>query len=108
YVFFVSPILPAVRHALSLHDALPISEARSYIFCWNLSRASRVCIRLMFAIVCTGGIGTSYLKVFREEEKGRQIFFHEATDDGNRSEEHTSELQSPYDLVCRLLLEKKK
>src|SRR5438094_1989221 len=25
-----------------------------------------------------------------------------------RSEEHTSELQSPYDLVCRLLLEKKK
>src|SRR5438094_5747548 len=27
---------------------------------------------------------------------------------GKRSEEHTSELQSPYDLVCRLLLEKKK
>src|SRR6266516_723958 len=27
---------------------------------------------------------------------------------GLRSEEHTSELQSPYDLVCRLLLEKKK
>src|SRR6266516_6383947 len=25
-----------------------------------------------------------------------------------RSEEHTSELQSPYDLVCRILLEKKK
>src|SRR5207248_9951968 len=32
-----------------------------------------------------------------------------AADDGGRgrSEEHTSELQSPYDLVCRLLLEKK-
>src|SRR5437867_5416680 len=29
-------------------------------------------------------------------------------DSGARSEEHTSELQSPYDLVCRLLLEKKK
>src|SRR5437867_8754938 len=28
--------------------------------------------------------------------------------DAPRSEEHTSELQSPYDLVCRLLLEKKK
>src|SRR5437867_8898885 len=28
--------------------------------------------------------------------------------DAGRSEEHTSELQSPYDLVCRLLLEKKK
>src|SRR5437867_8753598 len=31
-----------------------------------------------------------------------------ATRDRKRSEEHTSELQSPYDLVCRLLLEKKK
>src|SRR5699024_10193907 len=28
--------------------------------------------------------------------------------DDNRSEEHTSELQSRFDLVCRLLLEKKK
>src|SRR5207248_9458808 len=28
------------------------------------------------------------------------------TPDLLRSEEHTSELQSPYDLVCRLLLEK--
>src|SRR5207248_7086185 len=29
-----------------------------------------------------------------------------ASPDEQRSEEHTSELQSPYDLVCRLLLEK--
>src|SRR5256885_7468158 len=29
-------------------------------------------------------------------------------EDGGRSEEHTSELQSPCNLVCRLLLEKKK
>src|SRR2546426_8186991 len=28
--------------------------------------------------------------------------------EGTRSEEHTSELQSPCNLVCRLLLEKKK
>src|SRR5256885_6129763 len=28
--------------------------------------------------------------------------------DADRSEEHTSELQSPCNLVCRLLLEKKK
>src|SRR5207249_8363581 len=31
-----------------------------------------------------------------------------ATEAGWRSEEHTSELQSRFDLVCRLLLEKKK
>src|SRR5256885_10811491 len=30
------------------------------------------------------------------------------TTTGTRSEEHTSELQSPCNLVCRLLLEKKK
>src|SRR2546426_9136729 len=30
------------------------------------------------------------------------------TVEGARSEEHTSELQSPCNLVCRLLLEKKK
>src|SRR5260221_2859047 len=33
---------------------------------------------------------------------------YEAQKDGMRSEEHTSELQSHSDLVCRLLLEKKK
>src|SRR5256885_8402004 len=31
-----------------------------------------------------------------------------ARHDGGRSEEHTSELQSPCNLVCRLLLEKNK
>src|SRR5688500_19529525 len=35
----------------------------------------------------------------------RQTF---AGDQPRRSEEHTSELQSPCNLVCRLLLEKKK
>src|SRR5205807_10128832 len=33
---------------------------------------------------------------------------HQAYRSGPRSEEHTSELQSPCNLVCRLLLEKKK
>src|SRR5207244_12815262 len=34
--------------------------------------------------------------------------FHQLTATSPRSEEHTSELQSPDHLVCRLLLEKKK
>src|SRR5256885_9926141 len=39
-----------------------------------------------------------------------QVVFHArmAEEAGHRSEEHTSELQSPCNLVCRLLLEKKK
>src|SRR5438034_4217578 len=36
------------------------------------------------------------------------VLFHGAEFVGERSEEHTSELQSHSDLVCRLLLEKKK
>src|SRR5699024_11406266 len=38
-------------------------------------------------------------------ERGRPAWQDE---EGPRSEEHTSELQSRFDLVCRLLLEKKK
>src|SRR5256885_7339800 len=41
----------------------------------------------------------------RENPSPRQI--HASTLSSARSEEHTSELQSPCNLVCRLLLEKK-
>src|SRR5207248_6955098 len=41
-------------------------------------------------------------------EIGKQIATQVPAPARSRSEEHTSELQSPYDLVCRLLLEKKK
>src|SRR5437867_7474313 len=47
--------------------------------------------------VGNGGIGDQHIL-----DVARQV------DHTIRSEEHTSELQSPYDLVCRLLLEKKK
>src|SRR5437773_7583090 len=62
-------------YTLSLHDALPISAARSWAI-WAALKRSRYSSRTL--------VSTS------------------------RSEEHTSELQSHHDLVCRLLLEKKK
>src|SRR2546426_7101755 len=43
-----------------------------------------------------------------DAEAGRQGLEVGAGARGERSEEHTSELQSPCNLVCRLLLEKKK
>src|SRR5438552_14161015 len=59
-----------------------------------------------------------YTTLFRSED-GDDLLIHGSglrglqppegpIDCGNRSEEHTSELQSPDHLVCRLLLEKKK
>src|SRR5688572_32708806 len=39
---------------------------------------------------------------------GRSVTVPQGHRDGSRSEEHTSELQSQSNLVCRLLLEKKK
>src|SRR5438094_6233531 len=47
---------------------------------------------------------------YAELQRAIGITHRSASEDLNnqRSEEHTSELQSPYDLVCRLLLEKKK
>src|SRR5256885_9957767 len=39
---------------------------------------------------------------------GSAVAFGETIAKSHRSEEHTSELQSPCNLVCRLLLEKKK
>src|SRR5205807_10127960 len=63
---------------LSLHDALPILSDYSGVS-GDVSRTSPAVA-------------------------GTEIVF----GDGVRSEEHTSELQSPCNLVCRLLLEKKK
>src|SRR5688500_19613467 len=50
----------------------------------------------------------SYLLAL-DPQTGREIWRVTRPDEANaRSEEHTSELQSPCNLVCRLLLEKKK
>src|SRR5256885_7850853 len=46
--------------------------------------------------------------VILEYEVHGKILLGGAPYDNRRSEEHTSELQSPCNLVCRLLLEKKK
>src|SRR5438034_6680436 len=93
FFFFNDPATPEI-YTLSLHDALPISSrsrrrrrrrSRTVCPCSFRSRSSRTPCRLQWCFV---GV--------------------ELLDPGTRSEEHTSELQSHSDLVCRLLLEKKK
>src|SRR5471032_3645964 len=51
------------------------------------------------------------LPIFQRQRRDRarhRTAVHVSRDGDARSEEHTSELQSHHDLVCRLLLEKKK
>src|SRR5438094_5649338 len=81
---------PTEIYTLSLHDALPI--------CASATRFAPV-IPTSTAPSCT----YSGMSLGRTSSRSTGAFAH-----GTRSEEHTSELQSPYDLVCRLLLEKKK
>src|SRR5204863_8660356 len=60
--------------------------------------------RLQLAQVCVDGLRALHVQNDRERScvpGGPDLF------DACRSEEHTSELQSRRDLVCRLLLEKK-
>src|SRR5437762_8973284 len=84
---------PTQIYTLSLHDALPISLRAK-------SEHHTVVVR---STVVPGTLEELVVPTL-ERASGRQA----GVDLGVRSEEHTSELQSPMYLVCRLLLEKKK
>src|SRR2546430_1000454 len=82
YFFFFNDTATTEIYTLSLHDALPI---------WSLRRGSGR---------RRGGREAGGRPLGRRGEAARR-------DRCRRSEEHTSELQSQSNLVCRLLLEKK-
>src|SRR5699024_12583856 len=81
-----------VIYTLSLHDALPIFYPHGFTQKVKPNDQMKIC---SFLWVYYGYPTSTYEGV--NVEKMRY-----------RSEEHTSELQSRFDLVCRLLLEKKK
>src|SRR5689334_24011879 len=87
YFFFFNDTATTEIYTLSLHDALPIYPASGFA-----------------ASAIPPGYSTGYwalhnrLAVLVETHSWKDY----------RSEEHTSELQSQFHLVCRLLLEKKK
>src|SRR5207247_5777936 len=98
--FFLCARSPAALSSLSLHDALPISLlAADQAGRADLLRQSSSS-DLEPAIAALG---------HRHEQAAAEVLaqVESAVDDRTRSEEHTSELQSRVDLVCRLLLEKK-
>src|SRR5438874_8325104 len=54
-----------------------------------------------------GWMGDDWFHFGAFRQQNAQYIYEQVASRDNRSEEHTSELQSRRDLVCRLLLEKK-
>src|SRR5438874_6131970 len=84
YTFFLNDTATTEIYTLSLHDALPICTSTG-----NVRNTGPV-----------GGVSAVWM--------ARRIAVGISSTRSTRSEEHTSELQSRRDLVCRLLLEKKR
>src|SRR5207244_12120690 len=96
----------SLLYPLSLHDALPICSACSpaHRRCSSSSTRSRCSCSWSRSTRFSCSSISARSSTFRSKCSGRAS---PAFPPG-RSEEHTSELQSPDHLVCRLLLEKKK
>src|SRR5205807_10566005 len=92
FFFFNDPATPEI-YTLSLHDALPICHGPVPDVGAVAEHGDRVGDLLQF------------LQPVRDVDDA-DVLGGEVAD--HRSEEYTSELQSPCNLVCRLLLEKKK
>src|SRR5207237_10855891 len=93
-------------YTLSLHDALPISWANRNRKAENEIRKTLSRFRHWMAVCYRGEFCRRYICSAWKVSSGDSV---PAADQMNRrSEEHTSELQSHLNLVCRLLLEKKK
>src|SRR5260370_18051044 len=97
--FFFNDTATTEIYPLSLHDALPISSwpCRSIPSCWKpSSRSTKTPARPASAAMTATSTGCWATASWPVDVAVI------------RSEEHTSELQSHLNLVCRLLLEKKK
>src|SRR5690348_17609233 len=103
--FFFSTLRPSPRSTLFPYTTL----FRSSKYFRRLDTLGKEITKNLHVHCCAGADGyISMMLVFRRQRGTRYEplmcwFFNE-----RRSEEHTSELQSPVHLVCRLLLEKKK
>src|SRR5256885_17057753 len=102
FFFFFNDTATTEIYTLSLHDALPISFRLRVI-----ARDARPLVALTTSSIL------ALVDTLYAQEADFQAMNWLATDQmtneaAERSEEHTSELQSPCNLVCRLLLEKKK
>src|SRR3712207_9490970 len=97
FFFFFNDTATTEIYTLSLHDALPISRGLRLV---GDDRHHRRHLG--------GGGGPLPQRGHDGGARGLEGAGRGGREEGPRSEEHTSELQSRQYLVCRLLLEKKK
>src|SRR5207249_11480550 len=103
-IFLFTATAPTDTYALSLHDALPISRQRR-VERGGLAGAGgpgdeEDAMGLLDQHIDLVAHRAAHAEAVQREAPALLV--------EQRSEEHTSELQSRFDLVCRLLLEKKK
>src|SRR5690606_40059818 len=101
---FSMPPLPTYSSTLSLHDALPISPLLAQQQRNDGGQAAACGIAHEDDLGCALQPGPA--RILEQQPRRSQAVL-QARREG-RSEEHTSALQSRENLVCRLLLEKKK
>src|SRR5690606_40554864 len=100
-LFFFSVPSPTAIYTLSLHDALPIYGD-------DLIVVAAVGYRADDFIGLRVPLGEGLAGWVAREAQSQLVINPDDDPRFYRSEEHTSELQSRENLVCRLLLEKKK
>src|SRR2546430_12958643 len=98
FFFFNDPATTEI-YTLSLHDALPIS-ATVCAYLWLRSGYIPKTLAAFGLVASAWCVFCAFVFLIFPH-------FNEVVNDYWRSEEHTSELQSQSNLVCRLLLEKK-
>src|SRR5437868_9875667 len=94
------------RPTLFPYTTLFRSKTRPGVIIVNTARAGVVDEPALLEMLRSGQVGHYATDVFGKEPPAADEPLLKL--DNVRSEEHTSELQSRFDLVCRLLLEKKK
>src|SRR5258706_5724938 len=103
FFFFFNDTATTEIYTLSLHDALPI---------WSCSSALRAAFVVREAVAQPRHLVSAARQARRARAGPPAVRRREIPPPDSlrrtRSEEHTSELQSLTNLVCRLLLEKKK
>src|SRR5947208_11125991 len=101
-MLFISDSATTVFSTLSLHDALPIS-VHNHLAVGREHVTAVLEEEPHVLLPDRSGVETTHHELVAVAPGGLRRHLFEV-----RSEEHTSELQSPDHLVCRLLLEKKK